>query len=279
MANRVRHELWRGGAGALASVLLFAGAAGAESWPHATWYTVIVRPGDTIRILATRYHVAAAQIAALNRIEVVAELHSGEVLRIPAAAAATREAVLSEALDGRMHNYAPPPRAPDEHPIVTSNDSVSGRPIAPANREPSVLVTDGPPQAHPAESVPRFAWPVDGSVISKFGVHGAGERNDGINIAAELGEPIHAAASGTVTYAGDGLKGYGNLILIAHADGYITAYAHADRIEVERGDRVERGEVIGTAGETGGVDRPQLHFEIRHHVKPVDPGSFLVASR
>ena len=119
---------------------------------------------------------------------------------------------------------------------------------------------------------------MDGSIISGFGRHGAGERNDGINIAAELGEPIHAAASGTVTYAGN-LKDYGNLILIAHADGYTTAYAHADSISVERGDHVEKGQVIGTAGETGGVDRPQLHFEIRHFVKPVDPGLLLVASR
>ena len=114
-------------------------------------------------------------------------------------------------------------------------------------------------------------------MISSFGLASDGERNDGINIAAMLGAPIHAAASGTVTYAGDGLKDYGTLILIAHPGGYVTAYAHAQNISVARGDRVEKGQVIGTAGETGGVDRPQLHFEIREGLKPLNPVRLLAA--
>jgi hypothetical protein len=126
----------------------------------------------------------------------------------------------------------------------------------------------------------HFIWPLNGAVISTFGSVGNGERNDGINIAAKMGEPIHAAAGGTVTYAGNELKGYGNLILIRHDDGYVTAYAHAQSIGVNRGDHVEKGQVIGLAAvSTGDVDSPQLHFEIRRGVEPVDPKPLLMADR
>ena len=122
-----------------------------------------------------------------------------------------------------------------------------------------------------------FAWPVNGPVISGFGATSGGARNDGINIAAPRGTPIHASAGGTVTYAGSELKDYGNLVLIKHADGYVTAYAHADRLIVGKGDVVTKGEVIGYAGKTGDVSTPQLHFEIRHDTAPVDPRNLLVA--
>lgn len=124
-----------------------------------------------------------------------------------------------------------------------------------------------------------FAWPLRGRVISEFGTKLSGERNDGINIAAILGAPIHAAANGTVTYAGNGLKGYGNLVLIRHAEGYVTAYAHADTLAVAKGDIVSKGQVIGYAGETGGAAEPQLHFEIRHGTTPVNPRSLLTEAR
>ena len=124
-----------------------------------------------------------------------------------------------------------------------------------------------------------FRWPMEGRIIAAFGKADDGQRNDGINIAANLGEPIHAAAGGTVTYAGNELKDYGNLVLIKHDNGYVTAYAHAESITVSRGDRVKRGQVIGYAGKTGDVSTPQLHFEIRQGVKPVDPRPLLLASR
>ena len=94
-----------------------------------------------------------------------------------------------------------------------------------------------------------------------------------------LGTPIRAAASGTVTYAGNELKDYGNLVLIKHAGGYVTAYAHADRLLVRRGDFVAKGQVIGYAGQTGDVSTPQLHFEIRHGTTPVNPRSCLARAR
>ncbi len=133
-----------------------------------------------------------------------------------------------------------------------------------------------PPSADSSD-VPAFVWPVSGRVISDFGKSSNGERNDGINISTAMDTPIHAAASGTVTYSGNELKDYGNLVLIRHADGYVTAYAHADRLLVSRGDTVARGQVIGYAGTTGDVRTPQLHFEIRHGTKPVNPTALLTS--
>ena len=126
-----------------------------------------------------------------------------------------------------------------------------------------------------AEQAPRtnsgFIWPVTGRVLSGFGRTAEGLRNDGINIAVPRGTPVRAAADGTVTYVGNELKGYGNLLLIKHDNGFVTAYAHADRIGVERGERVRRGDVVGYSGATGDVTQPQLHFEIRQGTRPVNP--------
>jgi murein DD-endopeptidase MepM/ murein hydrolase activator NlpD len=130
----------------------------------------------------------------------------------------------------------------------------------------------------PPADAPAFAWPVSGRVVSDFGTTANGGQNDGINIAATMGTPIRASASGTVSYAGDELKNYGNLVLLKHAGGYTTAYAHAERLLVARGDTVTRGQVIGYVGQTGDVASPQLHFEIRAATTPVNPRSYLSAS-
>jgi murein DD-endopeptidase MepM/ murein hydrolase activator NlpD len=250
---------------------IMAGASAHEdaAWPDPTFYTVVVRPGDTLASIADRYHVRVTSIAGMNRMGTHPRVSPGEVLRIPAESAATREAVLDEALDRTVPNYAPPPKSFGNSGSDFGHQAVAAR---------ETLKRFDAPATSDASSLPRrFAWPIQGPVISAFGPASDGERNDGINIAAMLGTPIHAAASGTVTYAGDELKGYGNLILIAHAEGYITAYAHAQSINVGRGDHVEKGEIIGTAGDTGGVDRPQLHFEIREGVKALNPVRLLAA--
>ena len=126
-----------------------------------------------------------------------------------------------------------------------------------------------------AADAPTFAWPVSGRVISDFGATANGGKNDGINLAAGRDAPIHASASGTVTYAGDELKNYGNLVLVKHSGGYTTAYAHADRLIVSRGEFVTRGQIIGYVGQTGDVASPQLHFEIRSGTTPVNPRTYL----
>jgi murein DD-endopeptidase MepM/ murein hydrolase activator NlpD len=116
---------------------------------------------------------------------------------------------------------------------------------------------------------------VKGRIIANFGARPNGVQNDGINLAVPAGTPVHAADDGVVAYAGNELKGYGNLVLIRHANGYVSAYANASELLVKRGDTVKRGQVIANAGQTGNVTSPQLHFEIRKGSVPVDPTKYL----
>jgi murein DD-endopeptidase MepM/ murein hydrolase activator NlpD len=115
---------------------------------------------------------------------------------------------------------------------------------------------------------------VHGRVIARFGQSPNGQ-NDGIDVAVPQGTPVKAAEDGVVAYAGNELKGYGNLVLIRHGNGYVTAYAHASEILVKRGEAVKRGQVIAKSGETGSVKAPELHFEIRKGATPVDPTELL----
>jgi murein DD-endopeptidase MepM/ murein hydrolase activator NlpD len=126
-----------------------------------------------------------------------------------------------------------------------------------------------------ASSQPSFRWPVKGRIITAFGAKANGGQNDGINLAVPEGTPIKAADDGVVAYAGSELKGYGNLVLIRHANGYVSAYANASELLVKRGDTIKRGQVIAHAGQTGNVTSPQLHFEIRKGSTPVDPTKYL----
>ena len=120
-----------------------------------------------------------------------------------------------------------------------------------------------------------FAWPVRGAIASDFGPKPGGLANDGINISAPRGTAVRAADNGVVTYAGNELRGFGNLVLIRHAGGWVTAYAHLDGIDVQTGAEVQRGQIVGRVGQTGNVAEPQLHFEIRRAGSPVNPRQFL----
>jgi murein DD-endopeptidase MepM/ murein hydrolase activator NlpD len=254
----------------LASLCAYSGtaaAAGQIPWPQPSFYTVVTRPGDTIDSIGARYRTSASVIAKLNGLDARSRIPPGRVLRIPAGGRATRSAVLSEAMDRQARNYAPAPNPP--------RTNYSSRLLAPP-KAPAPPSDSGIVQVRTRAAL-RFAWPISGPVISSFGPDLHGERNDGINIAAERGLPFRAAANGRISYAGP-LKGYGNLIIITHPDGYVTAYAHADNIAVSPGEEVTKGQVIGTAGDTGGVDRPQLHFEIRRGVRPIDPAHFFAAN-
>jgi murein DD-endopeptidase MepM/ murein hydrolase activator NlpD len=120
-----------------------------------------------------------------------------------------------------------------------------------------------------------FLWPVRGHVLENYGAAPDGTHNDGINIAAARGAPVQAADAGVIAYAGNELRGYGNLILIKHPNGWISAYAHCDLILVKTGQKVARGQVIARVGSTGNVSEPQLHFELRRGKQPVDPRGYL----
>ena len=139
--------------------------------------------------------------------------------------------------------------------------------------EPAVAKIEAP--AEMTNGASGFRWPVRGRVISNFGSETNGQHNDGINLAVPEGTSVKAAEEGTVAYAGNELKGYGNLILVRHSNGFVTAYAHASELLVKRGDQVKRGQIIARAGQTGSVSSPQLHFEIRKGATPVDPMRYL----
>ncbi len=130
----------------------------------------------------------------------------------------------------------------------------------------------------PPRSGRTFAWPVRGRILSTFGPKPDGLHNDGINIAARAGAPVIAAENGVVVYSGNEMRGFGNLLLVRHADGWMTAYAHLDRVLVQKGQKVTRGQAIATIGNSGGADQPQLHFEIRKGTQAVDPAKFLTVA-
>ncbi|HUC66880.1 MAG TPA: LysM peptidoglycan-binding domain-containing M23 family metallopeptidase [Stellaceae bacterium] len=160
----------------------------------------------------------------------------------------------------------PPPPAPIAPPPATKP--------APAPQAKPAALPPPPPETVPGGSR-TFLWPVHGRIIASYGNGPGGTHNDGINIAAPAGTPVLAADAGTVAYAGNELRGYGNLLLIKHANGWMTAYAHNQVLLVKRGDRVRRGQPIARVGATGAVGEPQLHFEIRHGTHALDPGDYL----
>ena len=132
----------------------------------------------------------------------------------------------------------------------------------------------------PVGAAPKnFIWPVNGKVLSGFGPKAGGAYNDGINIAAREGEPIVAAAEGEVVYSGNELRDYGNMVIVRHTGGIMTAYAHAGRVLVSKGEHVTQGMAIATVGKTGSVDQAQVHFGIRKNKEPVDPMGYLAPSK
>jgi len=145
--------------------------------------------------------------------------------------------------------------------------------VAAARRSPPPvkIVVSRPSDSQADESAAMFDWPVHGRIVGRFGPQRDGQQNGGIDIAVAANTPIKSAGDGKVIYAGNGLKWYGNLALVRHADDYVTAYAHAKELAVKRGDQVKRGDIIGWSGQTGQADTPRLHFEIRRDSLPVDP--------
>ncbi|MFP5512359.1 MAG: LysM peptidoglycan-binding domain-containing protein [Alphaproteobacteria bacterium] len=166
-------------------------------------------------------------------------------------------------------------RPPGAKPAPTPIPAPSAAPAPSAPQQEVASVPPPKPEPKAEAATPsrggRFLWPVKGKLISGFGPKPDGLHNDGLNIAAPKGTVVVAADNGVVAYAGNELRGFGNLLLLKHSDGWITAYAHLDKIEVERGASVKRGQAIARVGQTGGVSSPQLHFELRKGSQAVDP--------
>jgi murein DD-endopeptidase MepM/ murein hydrolase activator NlpD len=293
----VRSIAWRI-SGLLAVLpILLAGCAGGQS-PRAqlvpapaSYFTATVQSGDSISAIARRYQVKEDDLLAMNDFANGKQLRTGTKIRIPAYASLRTEpdrvAAVSGARNGERPLPTPPKTAPTKPVQVTQATPVpKAKPVSPKSEpapQSSWLDMDWLSSFSPDKPDPKinatFLWPLKGRVISEFGPAAAGARNDGIDILAKRGEPIHAAAEGTVSYVGNELKGYGNLILIQHDNGFLTAYAHSETVTVERGQHVGKGQVIAYAGATGDVTEPQLHFELRFGTKPINPQPYLVASK
>lgn len=165
----------------------------------------------------------------------------------------------------------PQPITPSEPPATPSAAPTTSPAASPQATLSGTAETQSVSTAKASNAIPTFGWPVRGTIISAFGPKGQGLDNDGINISAPKGSPVKAAEAGMVAYAGNEMKGFGNLVLIKHEGGWVTAYAHLERLVVSKDSIVAKGDMIGTVGTSGGVSSPQLHFESRQEGKPVDP--------
>lgn len=212
--------------------------------------TYTVRHGDTLYGISRTFGISQTVLARLNSLGSPYVIHKGEVLRLPSQAAKNR--------------YRRVP-TPSRKSAVAGKDTVT-----PPNKPPVRLA-----RHTPARSGGKFAWPVHGVIISTYGPKKDGLHNDGMNIKASRGTDVVAAENGVVVYANSELKGYGNLILVRHADRWMTAYAHLDGYSVRKGQEVKRGQLIGRVGATGGVSTPQLHFEIRRGTEAINPEKYL----
>jgi len=307
-----------GAAATLALVLAAcAGGARIEYQPApGSYFVVPVQAGDNVSAVATRYQVGEEDIVAINNIYNRDARLTAKSIRIPAYGhlkdprrqetrlaysrnAPVESRALARPKGGRGAGKAGGSGKNRKPAAVTANSAGKGaknNKLASANKGGKPRNTAAPAKKQAAAEpqwwdvfTPKqvqqtaapthsFLWPVKGRLLSAFGTGEGGERNDGINISAPRGAPVRAADAGSITYVGDALKGYGNLVLIKHDNGYVTAYAHSDTVTVARGDRVARGQIIAYAGATGDVSQPQVHFELRLNTRPVDPAPYLVAS-
>jgi len=211
----------------------------------------VVASGDTLYGISRQYGVDLFTLARANDLGEPYTIRIDQRLALPSAFA--RVAV------------APPTVKPGPPTAKSASPTAAPRPARPT-----------PPPPVPGKG---FLWPVRGKVLSGFGPKSKGLHNDGINIAASRGSAVRAAENGVVAYAGNELRGFGNLLLVKHAGGWVTAYAHNETLLVKAGDKVSKGQPIARVGSTGNVTKPQLHFELRRGKRAIDPQRHLVASR
>ncbi len=216
-----------------------------------------VRKGDTVMAISRRFALDFRSLALINGIEPPYALRADEILILPALVSGADGAWTSAAA-ARAKPSLPKPGISTgvKAPIKTTPAKSQPKPRAPAKTS-------------------TFSWPLKGKVISRYGVKPGGTRNDGINIAAPAGTAVRAAGDGTVVYAGSELKSFGNLILVRHANGWVSAYAHNSKLLVKEGANVKTGDSIAEVGASGSVNSPQLHFETRRGRDPVNPALYL----
>ena len=255
--------------------------------------THTIASGESLYGIARKHNVKVAELQEVNGIANVTRIRPGTVIKVPGKGEAPSKAIA--AAPSRMETAsggATPPLGQGSSLTIRPRiiNGEAGEPAEPkrvASLGPAPkTATDAPAaDAEPkGDSAPtaaqtskltggsgKFRWPAKGKVIAGFGARPDKSHNDGINISVPQGAEVMAAESGVVAYSGNELKGYGNLILIRNDGGWVSAYGHNDELLVKRGDRIKRGQAIAKAGNTGSVDRPQVHFELRQDSKPVDP--------
>lgn len=240
--------------------------------PTAKYHTVA--KGDTLYNISKRYNVDLNSLSRTNNIQPPYSLSIGQRLLLPGSivektAASSSPAPKTSQTTSSWRNLW-------RKKTTSASSSRNTKNTVTTQKTASVKRTAATPKTTVAKKrSTKFLWPVKGKIISSYGTIGKGRNNDGINIKAALGTTVKAADAGTIAYAGNELKGFGNLILLKHNDGWITAYAHNDKILVKKGQKVRRGEKIATVGSTGSVNTPQLHFEIRSGKKAVNPTAYL----
>lgn len=221
----------------------------------------LVAAGETVYGLSRRYGLGMAELTRRNGIETPYTIVVGQRLYLPAEKPAPAgPQPLAPTMAG-----VPSPLSPSATQQAALPKPVE-EPAAPSRQEPSAAVPMPPPLADG-----QFSWPARGRIVSYFGPQADGRHNDGINIVVEAGAPVEAAENGVVAYAGNELRGFGNLVLIKHAEGWVTAYAHNQELLVAKGQEVARGQVIARAGASGNVGEPQVHFEVRRGTRALDP--------
>lgn len=271
--------------------------------PATTQKAYSVQTGDTLGEIAKRFNVSVKALAAENNLRATAALKKGQKIALPdgfrdrgpirtttTSVAASRPATPPANTYARVDSSAAAAPTPSS-PVPYTPSSGATRPSAPVAAQPitpppssrTIIETAAAPTEAEiiASGKGKFAWPLRGEILSSFGVKGTGQRNDGLNIRAPQGTPVLSSADGEIAYAGNQVPTFGNLVLVKHADGWVTAYAHLSSTSVKMRQQVKQGEQLGTVGATGGVNEPQLHFEMRYaptakdKAKPVDPALVL----
>ena len=213
----------------------------------------VVKPDETGIAIARAYGAAWRDLIALNQLQEPFVLRVGQRLRLPGLPS---PAAPAQTLEQRARAFD-----------ISIDDVMTGSHPAAARAPRSAAI----PLPAVIGDMPAFRWPLPGRIVSGFGPKSGGRFNDGVNLKASFGEAVRAAGDGVVAYAGDAIAGFGNLLLVKHAGGWVSAYGHNEALLVARGQRVKAGEVIARAGQSGAVAEPQLHFELRRGRTPVDP--------
>ena len=219
-----------------------------------------VRQNDSYASIARLHNLSVTELVRLNRASEPYILNEGQTVYL-----------------SKSKNYYEPVSKPQRKTVVANNVVTPSKKVLTKAQRQSVKSTVKLSKP-PARSGSAFDWPVRGRLVSSYGSKKDGLFNDGINIAAPKGTAVRASENGVVAYAGDDLKGFGNLVLVKHDDGYVTAYAHLDSMLAKKGQVISRGETLGTVGSTGSVDTPQLHFEVRRKGKAINPKQYLSRS-